>query len=533
MDELLSARYELGDILGSGGMGAVYRAHDTRLGRPVAIKVLRSGPLADDVSRARMRSEARLAASIHHPGVAQIYDYEEDGSTHGGMAYIAMQLIEGRTLAELMKHGPMAPEQVMSVVMQVAEALQAAHETGIVHRDLKPANIMVTPAGQTVLVDFGIARSPMSEPLTDTGSLLGTADYLSPEQAAGRTATPQSDLYALGVVAYHCLSGVSPFRRESPVATALAHLQEDLPEMGDEVPVQVRDLITSLAAKTPADRPSTAAAVALLAAAGGASDRLVVGPAAESTVPVAVPAHLAAGDTVVAAPLPTRTTSAADLDAPTAARRRRPRTLYAGIGAAVVLAALGVQQLQGDEAPVVPSVVGLDVKDATAKVRDAGLTVHRKSVDVAGKPAGLVVGQSPQRGDEAGTDDVVDLSVVSGKVRVSAGSVIGTAYTEASASLERLGFVVARKDVTQATNAGQVVALDKSGRLPDGATITLSVAVAPVLVRTPTASSAGSTTGSSTGSSTASSGPSKPPSTPTKAKKKSAKKPGKGKGGKK
>ncbi|MCW2790071.1 MAG: serine/threonine protein kinase [Aeromicrobium sp.] len=504
MDELLSARYELGDILGSGGMGAVYRAHDTRLGRPVAIKVLRAGPLADDVSRARMRSEARLAASILHPGVAQIYDYEEDGSTHGGMAYIAMQLIEGRTLAELMKQGPMAPEQVMSVVMQVADALQAAHETGIVHRDLKPANIMVTPTGRTVLVDFGIARSPLSEPLTDTGSLLGTADYLSPEQAAGRTATPQSDLYALGVVAYHCLSGVSPFRRESPVATALAHLQEDLPPVGDEVPAPVRDLIASLSAKAPEDRPSTAAAVALLAAAAGASERVVVGPSAEPPVGVDVPSELVAEDTMVSAPLPTGTS---DPVAHPAARRPRPRTLYAGLGVAVVLAALGLQRMQADEAPVVPSVVGLDVKDATAKVRDAGLTVRRESVDVAGKPAGLVVDQSPERGDEAGDDDVVELSVVSGKIRVSARSVIGTTYAKASAGLEKLGFVVARKDVTQAADAGEVVALDKSGRLPDGTTITLSVAVAPVVVRQPTVSSP------------ASSGPAKSSGTPVKAKK--------------
>lgn len=476
MDELLNARYELGEILGSGGMGAVYRAQDTRLNRPVAVKVLRSGPLADEVSRARMRSEARLAAQIHHPGVAQIFDYEETSTTHGGMAYIVMQLIDGRTLADVMRQGPMAPEQVMSVVMQIADALQAAHEIGIVHRDLKPANIMVTPTGHTVLVDFGIARSPMSEPLTDTGSLLGTVDYLSPEQATGRSATPQSDLYALGIVAYHCLTGSSPFRRESPVATALAHVQAELPPVGDDVPPEVRDLIWALTAKAPTDRPSSAAAVALLAAAAGASERVVVGPSAAPPGPVVAPPELATEDTILAPAVVAAATSAAPV------RRRRPRTLYAGIGVTVVLAAFGIQQLQADERPVVPSVVGLDVKTATARIEQAGLDVRRESVDAADKPAGLVVDQTPDRGTAPDGTDVVELSVASGRVRVSARSVIGTTYTKASAALEKLGLVVARKDVSRTSDVGEVVALDKSGRLRDGTTVTLSVAVAPAVV---------------------------------------------------
>jgi tRNA A-37 threonylcarbamoyl transferase component Bud32 len=523
MDELLNARYELGEILGSGGMGAVYRANDTRLNRPVAVKVLRSGPLADEVSRARMRSEARLAAQIHHPGVAQIFDYEETSASHGGMAYIVMQLIDGLTLAEVMRNGPMAPEQVMSVVMQVADALQAAHETGIVHRDLKPANIMVTPTGHTVLVDFGIARSPMSEPLTDTGSLLGTVDYLSPEQAAGRSATLQSDLYALGIVAYHCLTGSSPFRRESLVATALAHVQDELPPVGDDVPEPVRELIWSLTAKAPADRPTSAAAVALLAAAAGASERVLVGPSAPPT-PVVAPPELATEDTIL---------SPAVAAAPAPARRRPPKTLYAGIGITVVLAALGLQQLQSDEMLVVPSVVGLDVKAATSRIEQAGLDVRRTSVDVAGKPAGLVVDQTPDHGEAPAGKDVVELSVASGKVRVSARSVIGTTYAKASAALEKLGLVVARKDVTQASDVGRVVALDKSGRLREGTTVTLAVAIAPPAVQPTVVRSSGTSTSSkasgSSGTSrkgtsrTKSKGPAKSPA------KKSAKGPGKGK----
>ncbi|MET0468218.1 MAG: serine/threonine-protein kinase, partial [Aeromicrobium sp.] len=259
MPTLLNDRYELGDVVGSGGMGTVHRAVDTRLGRTVAIKILRGGPLTDETARARMRSEAQLAASIHHPGVAQVFDYSEDLSSHDGMSFIVMQFIEGRSLDVLLRERKALPvEQVMSVVEQAAEGLAVAHAAGIVHRDLKPGNIMLTPEGRTVLVDFGIARSAVSEPITATGSMIGTADYMSPEQVGGRPATPRSDLYALGVVAYQCLTGESPFRRETSIATALAQLNDDLPPLGADVPADARALVEALTAKDPTQRPASA-----------------------------------------------------------------------------------------------------------------------------------------------------------------------------------------------------------------------------------------------------------------------------------
>ncbi|RYJ02516.1 MAG: serine/threonine protein kinase, partial [Actinomycetales bacterium] len=220
--QLLDGRYRLHEVLGSGGMGAVHRAEDTRLQRIVAVKVL-PHTATDDLARARMRTEARLAGSLHHVGVAQVFDYVETSESVDGLAYIVMEHVEGHSLAELLREtGPMPVEQVMSVLVQVSDALAAAHAAGVVHRDVKPANIMLTPAGRTVLVDFGIAWSDANEPLTATGTLIGTADYLSPEQAAGRTAGPLSDLYSLGVVAHHCLTGTSPFRRDSQISTAVA-----------------------------------------------------------------------------------------------------------------------------------------------------------------------------------------------------------------------------------------------------------------------------------------------------------------------
>lgn len=430
MIEILNERYELGDVIGSGGMGAVYRATDLRLGRVVAIKILRGGPLADEVARSRMRSEASLAASINHPAVAQIFDFEQDRSAHGGLSFIVMELIEGKSLSQLLREqGTLPAEQVLAVVKQVAEGLEAAHRVGVVHRDLKPSNIMLTPAGRTVLVDFGIAQTVASEPVTDTGVMVGTVEYMSPEQAAGRPATSQSDLYALGVVAHHCLSGASPFRRESQIATALAHLNDELSPLPPEVPAEVDQLVRSLTAKDPAQRPSSAADVAL----------------------------------------------------------------EAGRIRAVVLslAFLGFKRLWPSDPETVPNVVGMDEGEAKAEIREAGMDVSMHRVDVPGEAAGQVVDQSPAGGRPGWEADPVTLSVVSGKVRVSPETVIGTTYAEASAALKELGFEVRRKNVVQTDHIGVVVAIDKTGRVPDGSTITLSVALPPHVTLAPPAGPAG------------------------------------------
>lgn len=470
-------------------MGAVHRATDTRLGRTVAVKLLHVGQGDDEVSRARMRSEAHLAASIHHPGVAQVFDFVEDESPDGE-TFIVMQYVEGHSLSQLLRErGPMPADQVMSVVQQVAEGLRAAHDAGIVHRDLKPANIMLTPAGRTVLVDFGIAQAAHSEPLTDTGSLVGTTDYISPEQVRGQSATPQSDLYSLGVVAFHCLTGTSPFRRDTHIATAMAHLQDDLPAFPPGTPPEVERLIGAMTSRKPADRPATAADVALAAAAVGAAGSIDLPPTFQLPVPTAavptaaVPEGTQAHTAIAPAP-----------EAPEG-RRRRPIAAYAAVGAIVALLAfVGLRTLVFGNESVVPDVVGMSVDDATAKVRESGFTPRARVVDSPGRTKGDVIKQSPAAGVEEAEDDPVELSVVSGKVRVSADAVIGTPYGKAAAALEKLGFVVKRQDVTRATDVGDVIALDKSGRLPDGTTIALSVAVAPAVVAAPTTASGGGPT---------------------------------------
>jgi serine/threonine protein kinase len=256
----LGGRYTLGAAIASGGMGDVWEATDDVLQRPVAVKVMRpQGP--DDVAFLdRFRDEARGSASLHHPNIAAVFDYgEEDGT-----AYLVMELVPGRTLGEIIREsdGGMPADEVRSVLGQAALALSAAHEAGVVHRDVKPANIIVTPEGQAKLTDFGIARVGDGSGHTLTGEVLGTPDYISPEQALGEQATASSDLYSLGVVAHEMITGRKPFDMGTPVATAIAQVNDPPPELPGTVPLDLREVVDACLAKSAADRPADARAVA-------------------------------------------------------------------------------------------------------------------------------------------------------------------------------------------------------------------------------------------------------------------------------
>src|SRR5256885_2236061 len=211
---VLGGRYKLDGRIAGGGMGDVWRGTDEVLGRTVAVKILLPSLLDEPGFAERFRGEARTMATINHPGVVDVYDY---GSDPAAGAYLVMEYVEGEALSRtLSKVGRLTPGRTMALMAQTADALQAAHEKGIVHRDVKPGNLLVRPNGTLVLTDFGIARSAMVGQLTAAGSVLGTASYISPEQAAGATATPLSDVYALGAVTYQCLAG-RPGRPARPV----------------------------------------------------------------------------------------------------------------------------------------------------------------------------------------------------------------------------------------------------------------------------------------------------------------------------
>ena len=215
----LGGRYRLDERIAGGGMGEVWRGTDQVLGRTVAVKVLLPSLLNEPGFAERFRGEARTMATVNHPGIVDVYDYGSDDAVG---AYLVMEYVEGEALSNtLSKVGRLTPARTMDLVAQAAEALQAAHDRGVVHRDVKPANLLVRPDGRLVLTDFGIARSAMVGQLTAVGSVLGTASYISPEQASGGVATPLSDVYALGVVAYQCLSGRRPFDGDNPLSIAM------------------------------------------------------------------------------------------------------------------------------------------------------------------------------------------------------------------------------------------------------------------------------------------------------------------------
>ncbi|SNT59353.1 serine/threonine protein kinase [Asanoa hainanensis] len=265
--DALGGRYRLDEPIASGGMGEVWRARDEVLGRTVAVKVLHPRAVGDPGFSARFRGEARTMATLRHPGVVDVYDFGEDTDPDGKtVVYLVMGFVDGESLAQRIKTVErLSPAETMAIVAQTAHALQAAHDAGVVHRDVKPGNLIVRPDGQVVLVDFGVARSAEAAELTGVNELVGTALYMAPEQVAKRPITPATDIYALGAVAYHCLSGHPPFMGDNALTIALSHLDEEPPPLPDEVPQAVRTVIATAMAKDPEDRFKNASAMAQIA----------------------------------------------------------------------------------------------------------------------------------------------------------------------------------------------------------------------------------------------------------------------------
>ena len=263
-DYLLAGRYRLTDRIAAGGMGEVWRGEDVLLNRAVAVKLLPTGRAGDESFLARFRAEARYAASLSHPGIARVYDYGESAGFGG--AYLIMELVRGEPLSAILaRAGRLSPDPTLDIIGQAARALDAAHQAGIVHRDIKPGNLLVAGGGTTKITDFGIAtavRAAQASHLTETGMVMGTAMYVSPEQATGAPVGPASDVYSLGVVAYECLAGHPPFRASEPLAIAYAHKHAPVPALPPEVPHPVSDLVYDMLAKTPEGRPASAWVVA-------------------------------------------------------------------------------------------------------------------------------------------------------------------------------------------------------------------------------------------------------------------------------
>jgi serine/threonine-protein kinase len=262
--QLIADRYQLDRRIAVGGMGEVWQAADTRLGRDVAVKVLRTELSDDPEFLHRFRIEARTVASLDHAGIAAVHDYGEDtpegADPDGGgrrTAYLVMELVRGEPLSAVIARGPIAADETLRIIEEAARALQAAHERGFVHRDVKPGNILVRTDGLVKLTDFGIAKAADAVPVTRTGMVMGTAHYIAPEQASGAEAGPAGDVYSLGIVGYECLAGHRPFRAESAVAVAMMQVREEPPPLPDSVPLPARRLVESALVKDPARRYAT------------------------------------------------------------------------------------------------------------------------------------------------------------------------------------------------------------------------------------------------------------------------------------
>lgn len=279
-------RYELDSRIAIGGMGEVWEATDHVIGRTVAIKILKDEYMGDPGFLERFRAEARHAALVNHEGIASVFDYGEEN----GSAFLVMELVPGEALSTILeREGSLSTDKTLDIVAQTAAALQAAHAAGLVHRDIKPGNLLITPDGRVKITDFGIARIADQVPLTATGQVMGTVQYLSPEQASGHPASPATDIYSLGIVAYESLAGKRPFTGESQVAIAMAQINDTAAPLPETIAEPVRNFVMSMIAKKPEDRPATASAVARAATAlrrGDIAGAVAIVPAIAGTVPL-------------------------------------------------------------------------------------------------------------------------------------------------------------------------------------------------------------------------------------------------------
>ncbi|SDF96957.1 serine/threonine protein kinase [Blastococcus aurantiacus] len=417
----LGDRYELHQMIAAGGMGQVWRATDIALHRSVAVKVLRSEYTGDPSFLARFRAEAQHAASLSHPHVAAVFDYGEETAQDGTgetLAYLVMELVEGEPLSALLaREGALDPDTTLRLLQQTAFALAEAHRMGLVHRDVKPGNILVRDDGSVKITDFGIAWSARSVALTRTGQVIGTPQYLSPEQAEGRLATPASDVYALGLIGYECLTGHPAFEGDNAVTIALKQVQQEPEPLPGALPPGVRTLISRALVKNPAARIPDGAAF------GAAIDDVLAG-----REPAEVPAPPT--QQVDALPLPSGdgagpTTGTTVLGPPAPRRGRRLATavlplvaLLAGAGiAAGVLqtisdsppASTAVAAEQRDSASVLLRAgdhVGRPVDEVAEELTALGLVVELKAEPSAAVPADQVTGISPT-GRQLRAGDVV------------------------------------------------------------------------------------------------------------------------------
>lgn len=535
---MVNDRYRLGDVIGTGGMSEVYRATDSLLGRDVAIKMLRPEMARDVNFRERFRKEAQNSGRLNHPNIVAVYDTGEADEDGMAIPYIVMELVHGRTLRDLVREdGPLSPREAAQVLIPVAHALQASHDAGIIHRDVKPANIMITNTGQVKVMDFGIARAldDSTSAMTQTSAVIGTAQYLSPEQAQGKPADARSDVYALGCVLYESVTGHAPFEGETPFAVAYQHVQEEPNAPSESLDpdsltpterINLDAVVLTSMAKDPMDRYQSAQEL------GADLERMSSGNvtrAAQMHIADDEPsAHSQPEDsTRVAAGHPATTTmdpqpaaaagvpvaapgvASADIDERDADRKSRPWMKWIAIILAIALAGLLIgfafdywntsqqqqaEQEQDQEAQAnmvtVPNVEDRPRSEVIAELEGLDLLVtvnEEANPDIARDNAIRI---NPAPGSQLQRNSTVILTVSSGREITEVPDVVGLSLEDASRALSDAGLSMSdsvEEEESSADNTGRVTQQNPpaGSQLSRGSRVTVTVGTGPRMIRVP------------------------------------------------
>lgn len=482
---LLGGRYQLGEVIGHGGMAEVYSGTDIRLGRPVAVKVLRADLARDRSFLMRFEREAQAAAALNHPNIVSVYDtgedHVEDGLTTTRVPWIVMEKVEGQTLRQIMGSGRrLTLERALDITSGILAALDYSHRHGIVHRDIKPANVMVTPSGDVKVMDFGIARAlaDASATVTHTSAVLGTAQYLSPEQARGEIVDARSDLYSCAALLYELLTGRPPFTGDSPVAIAYQHVTEppQPPSLFDgEITPEIDAIVLTALAKKPADRYASAAEMR------GDVERALDGQPITVRIPVQ--------DNAVASAASTHAASQVQV------KQRQSTAIWLGSLVAVVIVVLGAMLVllkiftpTPSDQVAVPDLQGLTVAQATTLLKNTGLELGDQLPQASSdRPKDTIISQSPARDILVSKGSTVDIVISTGPGQVAVPQLADLASPDdARAALAQVGLTLGTVSEENAdAPAGTVLRSEpEAGTMVDPGT-TVSIVISSGLIEIP------------------------------------------------